>query len=642
MLSSGVGVKKSEEGIQSTIRSRSLAEMYLKQIILKNFRIYEIETRVNISGLTSLVGRNDAGKSSILEALEIFFNQDVVSIEHLDASVGSGSKVITIGCVFGGIADEELVLDETARTSLRAEHLLNAADDLEIRKTFDCEGTKIKESISVATVHPANTGMGDLLLLKNIDLKRRARELSVPDEAMDQRANPSIRAAIWRSAATLNLVQSEITLDKEDAKKIWQALEKQLPMFALFRSDRPSRDEDPEAQDPMKIAVQEALKEVSGSLEEIKEVVKLKVNEVAKLTLEKLKDFAPELAKELSPDFKADPKWDQLFKMSLRSEDQIPMNKRGSGVRRLILLSFFRAAAERKQALRNAPSVIYAVEEPETSQHPIQQRLLIDAFEELVDNGCQVLITTHNPALAALIPAEGIRYVHSADGSVRVDSGENIFPIVSKDLGVLADHRIKVLACIEGRNDVSFLKRISKILHTSDPTVPYLSQDERIAFCPLGGSSLYDWVQNRYLRELNRPEIHLYDRGTDTPPKYEAAAAEVNARGDGSYACLTGKREMENYLHSEAISEARHNIHIVVEDNNSVPELVAEAVHNGALGAGAVWVNLEAEKKQKKMSNTKRWLNDDAASRMTPERLAERDPQGDIENWLRRVGELCG
>jgi len=369
--------------------------------------------------------------------------------------------------------------------------------------------------------------------------------------------------------------------------------------------------------------------------------VKLKVSEVAKLTLKKLKDFAPELASELSPEFKADPKWDQLFKMSLRSEDQIPMNKRGSGVRRLILLSFFRAAAERKQALRNAPSVIYAVEEPETSQHPLQQRLLIDAFEELVDNACQVLITTHNPALAALIPAEGIRYVHSVDGSVRVDSGENIFPIVSKDLGILADHRIKVLACVEGRNDVSFLKHISKMLHANDPTVPDLSQDERIAFCPLGGSSLYDWVQKRYLRELNLPEIHLYDRGTDTPPQYEAAAAQVNARGDGCYACLTGKREMENYLHRDAIREAPHNIDVVVEDHNSVPELVAEAVHNGALGAGTVWANLEIEKKQKKMSTAKRWLNDDAASRMTTARLAERDPQGDMENWLRRVGELC-
>jgi len=614
--------------------------MQLKQLVLKNFRIYENETHIDISGLTTLVGRNDAGKSSILEALEIFFNQEVVSIEHLDASVGSGSKVITIGCVFGGIADEELVLDETARTTLRAEHLLNAAGDLEIRRVFDCQGAKIKESVFVIAIHPANNGMNDLLLLKNNELKNRAKELSVDEEAMDQRANPSIRSAIWHSAAALDLAEKEIALDKGDAKQIWQNLEGQLPMFALFRSDRPSRDEDPEAQDPMKAAIQEALKEINDDLENIKKAVRIKVEEVAKLTLEKLKDFAPELARELSPEFRAEPKWDQLFKMSLKGENAIPVNKRGSGVRRLILLSFFRAAAERKQALRSAPCVIYAVEEPETSQHPIQQRLLIEAFEELVDNGCQVLITTHNPALAALIPSEGIRYVHSVEGRVRVDGGEDILPTVSKDLGVLADHRIKAFVCVEGKHDVSFLRHISRMLHANDPAIPDLFRDERIAFCVLYGSNLQDWVQSRYLRGLNRPEVHLYDRDTDIPPKYEAAANEVNARKDGSYACLTGKREMENYLHPEAIREARQ-IDVIFGDADSVPALAAEAVYNGAFGAGPVWINLEEEMKKKKISAVKRWLNNEAASKMTVERLRERDPQGDLENWLRRVGQLC-
>ncbi|MHB8392242.1 MAG: AAA family ATPase [Acidobacteriaceae bacterium] len=33
--------------------------------------------------------------------------------------------------------------------------------------------------------------------------------------------------------------------------------------------------------------------------------------------------------------------------MTLTGDDQIPINKRGSGVRRLVLLSFFRAEAER-------------------------------------------------------------------------------------------------------------------------------------------------------------------------------------------------------------------------------------------------------------------------------------------------------
>ena len=48
--------------------------MRLKSFSLKNFRGYRNEVRINMSDLTVFVGRNDIGKSTILEALDIFFN----------------------------------------------------------------------------------------------------------------------------------------------------------------------------------------------------------------------------------------------------------------------------------------------------------------------------------------------------------------------------------------------------------------------------------------------------------------------------------------------------------------------------------------------------------------------------------------
>ncbi|MDP0590091.1 MAG: AAA family ATPase [Candidatus Endonucleobacter bathymodioli] len=79
--------------------------------------------------------------------------------------------------------------------------------------------------------------------------------------------------------------------------------------------------------------------------------------------------------------------------MGTRNED-IPINKRGSGVKRLILLNFFRAEAERRQNENNVPSIIYDIEEPETSKHQNHQRKLIEAFIELLT--CRRL-TTPNP-----------------------------------------------------------------------------------------------------------------------------------------------------------------------------------------------------------------------------------------------------
>ena len=52
--------------------------MRLHEVILKNFRGYYGETRIAISDLTALIGKNDVGKSTILEALDIFFNQSKI------------------------------------------------------------------------------------------------------------------------------------------------------------------------------------------------------------------------------------------------------------------------------------------------------------------------------------------------------------------------------------------------------------------------------------------------------------------------------------------------------------------------------------------------------------------------------------
>ncbi|HHX3468400.1 TPA: AAA family ATPase, partial [Enterobacter asburiae] len=47
--------------------------MKLEKLILKNFRGYHGEHSIDINSLTALVGRNDVGKTTILDALGVFF-----------------------------------------------------------------------------------------------------------------------------------------------------------------------------------------------------------------------------------------------------------------------------------------------------------------------------------------------------------------------------------------------------------------------------------------------------------------------------------------------------------------------------------------------------------------------------------------
>jgi len=108
--------------------------MRLVEVKMTNFRAYAQETSIPVDPLTVLIGRNDAGKSTVLDALDIFFND--ATIEKDDCCVRTQSAEIRIGCVFEDLP-EQLVIDEQYPTSLEAEHLLRVDGRLEIIKVFN-------------------------------------------------------------------------------------------------------------------------------------------------------------------------------------------------------------------------------------------------------------------------------------------------------------------------------------------------------------------------------------------------------------------------------------------------------------------------------------------------------------------------
>src|SRR5699024_4492737 len=174
------------------------------------------------------------------------------------------------------------------------------------------------------------------------------------------------------------------------------------PMYALFQSDRPSSDQDDEVQDPLKIAIISAIRKYESDFKVIVDKVTEEVTSVAERTSKKMTSLMPTWDEDsFSPQLSKKIRWASRFKYEIFGEDEIPINKRGSGVRRLILLAFFQAEAERRLNKNVNTNIIYAIEEPETSQHPDHQLLLLEAFEDLaLQANAQIILTTHVPGLA--------------------------------------------------------------------------------------------------------------------------------------------------------------------------------------------------------------------------------------------------
>lgn len=195
-----------------------------------------------------------------------------------------------------------------------------------------------------------------------------------------------------------------------------------MPLYSLFQSDRKNSDGDSEVQDPLKEAVKEILRdeELQRILDGVAETVEGKLREVSARTLEKLQEMSPDIASTLNPVIPtaSSLKWTEVFKsVSITSDENIPINKRGSGSKRLILLNFFRAEVERRQGAANAANVIYAIEEPETSQHTENQRKLIHALLELAQApNTQVIITTHSAPIVRELNLYNIRLIRNENG----------------------------------------------------------------------------------------------------------------------------------------------------------------------------------------------------------------------------------
>jgi AAA15 family ATPase/GTPase len=61
--------------------------VYLLSMTIENFRSYKERKVLKIGDFTAIMGRNDVGKSTLLEALEIFFNNQITKIEQADLCV---------------------------------------------------------------------------------------------------------------------------------------------------------------------------------------------------------------------------------------------------------------------------------------------------------------------------------------------------------------------------------------------------------------------------------------------------------------------------------------------------------------------------------------------------------------------------
>jgi ABC-type cobalamin/Fe3+-siderophores transport system ATPase subunit len=301
----------------------------------------------------------------------------------------------------------------------------------------------------------------------------------------------------------------------------------------------------------------------------------------------------------------------------------------------MVMLNYFRAEADKKikedkekNRRDKERGIIYAIEEPETSQHPNHQIMLINALINLSNQeNYQIIITTHTPEVAKMVNEENLILINRDNNkNPIIINDEKKMKLIAKTLGIHPFYKNKVVICVEGENDIKFLKGINQAIDEYKSLIDLEKED--IDLIPLHGGNLKNWVDRHYLKNSNVIEVHIYDRDSNSgknTKQYEKECKKINNRNDNSICLMTEKREMENYIHKSLI-ESEFGISldgIKNYDEEDIPTYIKNKIV-----------------KPLKESDIKNILNGKLSKKLTKKHLEELEAFDEIKGWFEKIREL--
>lgn len=529
------------------------------RVAVQGFGPFRERVSIPLEPFTTIVGKNDVGKSFFLRALDLFLNdvQFPPELAHVPRIEGLDPYVELTFTEF----PTALELESGVPTTLTEENLLDRDRLLTVRKTYSPPDPK-KVEWSVATYDFDEDTFAALGVLKEEDLNQRgtAAGLTFPRSSPGN-TNKSKREALRTVALQRGTPRSDRMVVLPARSQLITFLKSIFPAYTLFLAESSTDTSGSVFQAPFRPLIRAATCDTAlvGPRTALETGVQTAVQaEVSDLFTE-FQEYTDEFT-----GFQAQVafSWDKAAVVSIQGTDRQgvtqPIDQRGSGFRRLLMVAMFRYLA--KKAIGGAGNQVFAVEEPENSLHPGLQRDLVDSFRKLSRGGAnQIIITSHSPVLAgAAEPNALVLITRSGGKSEAAFAGRLNVLEIAHELGVEPADQItmyRAIVFVEGPKDVDALNVISRTLREAGE-IPASLEEAGVGVIPCGGDNLKHLVTRGMLQRLNRRFAVLIDSDR-TSASASIGQSKLNwkqsCEAAGGLFVILRKRELENYLHQDAI-----------------------------------------------------------------------------------------
>jgi len=432
--------------------------IYIKKIKIKNFRSIEEEELEFNKGLNILVGPNNAGKTNIMEALDLLLGD--VYLPNFEPSTDH---------FFNGEEDREIIIE----TSLEGDELT------QINSEFNS---------SVVVRYKFSKQIGGSF------------EVKIGDQ-WEQKYNKPF-GYYWDFDKKLFFLRVKSLRNIMEIAPIrWKSPLKYFKEIIIKKAEK------------------EKLNDVISKIDEAKMQLS-EINEVQKIIsdLEKISKDQTDIKKiSLSP---SSTKYsDVLNEMKILIDDGYTSEviKKGLGTQNLIIISLFRVMAK---YIRDEEKkfISYGIDEPEIGLHPHSQRQLISSLKSL-SSFSQVIVTTHSDRLLDITQIDNIIRIGKENNKTK-HYKINLSPEERKILEIHGRNLEEIffakrILVVEGDSEEGFFSEASKKIiektkeGEKEIEINYSFDYNSVSVINGGGDNT--WFFIKLVKSLNIPFIVLVD-----------------------------------------------------------------------------------------------------------------------------------
>ena len=402
--------------------------MKLKTIRILNFRCFEA-VEIEIGSMHAFVGTNNAGKSTILKALDFMFNPSSKKINEESFCGGQTNLNIEIEAIFDQLTPDETTQLEPYLRSDGTFHFKRTASLIEDGEEGGADTTEGEDKIKIVPHYCKPQPKLAWLNTSNVNSKSIEAWWKEKDNLVHNGHSfaafvggkkPSV--GDWKTKAD---EFAKAHLAESDCQATWTAnpqgyanvLKATLPHFVLIPAVRDVSDESKVTKTgPFGKLIYEIVNnmdlpfraELAAKLKETTRLLNRegKAERATGVTQveETIKGFLAELMPaDLELEFQA-PTLEILLttpRIFVSDGFRGAVEGKGHGLQRAVIFAILRAYAQlvTQKPDKGHRTLILGVEEPELYMHPTAQRTIRKVLRSIADGNDQVLFSTHSPLL---------------------------------------------------------------------------------------------------------------------------------------------------------------------------------------------------------------------------------------------------